>query len=67
MKENEATEKYNLLFRHWAYDTNHVDDVNANFPNFYSGETVRTVSLLVTVCDISAVSPVGVLPFRSAE
>ena len=40
-KENIACGKYNLLLKKWAYDPNYIDDVNADFPEFYGGAYIN--------------------------
>lgn len=36
-KEDVAVGKYNNLLAQWAYDEEFIDDVNADFPEFYGG------------------------------
>lgn len=37
IKEDAAIEKYNLLLKRWAYNLDYIDDIDANFPEFYGG------------------------------
>jgi hypothetical protein len=39
-KENEANDKYNKLLAFWAYEPLYVDDVIADFPDFYGGSYI---------------------------
>lgn len=45
--ENDATKKYNKLLATWAYNPMIIDDVNANFPEFYGGAYINKQKKLV--------------------
>lgn len=47
LKENVANDKYNTLLKNWAYDPNLIDDVNAEFPEFYGGAYINDNKELV--------------------
>lgn len=46
-KENIAIQKYNMLLKTWAYDSNLISDTNAKFPIFYGGAYINEVKELV--------------------
>lgn len=46
-KENIAIQKYNLLLKEWAYNPLNVDDINANFPDYYGGAYINEDKKLV--------------------
>ena len=41
IKECIAVDKYNVLLKYWAYDPEHIDDFNANYPYFYGGAYIN--------------------------
>lgn len=45
--ENDANEKYNKLLATWAYNPMIIDDVNADFPEFYGGAYINKEKKLV--------------------
>jgi len=46
-KESVANEKYNILLREWAYDKDRIDDVYADFPEYYGGAYIDKEKNLV--------------------
>ena len=46
-KENVANEKYNILLKEWAINSQVIDDTNANFPAFYGGAYINDYKELV--------------------
>lgn len=54
-KENVANQKYNLLLKHWSYDGEHIDDVYANFPDFYGGVYIDdSKNLVINLTEINS-------------
>lgn len=45
--ENDAIEKYNALLYEWAYDKDRIDDVHADFPDYYGGAYINDKQQLV--------------------
>jgi len=53
-KESEANEKYNILLREWAYDEERIDDVNADFPDYYGGAYIdESKNLVIQVTSLN--------------
>lgn len=52
-KEADANEKYNILLNEWAYDKEYIDDVNANFPEYYGGAYIDNDDLVIQVTSLN--------------
>lgn len=54
MVENDSIEKYNALLKEWAYDEAKIDDVKADFPDYYGGAYIDDDhKLVIQVTEIS--------------
>lgn len=51
--QGDALEKYNALLTEWAYDKNMVDDVHADFPDYYGGAYLDGEQLVIQVTELS--------------
>lgn len=54
--ENDAVEKYNVLLSEWAYNKDKIDDVYADFPDYYGGAYINDKrQLVIQVTELSDV------------
>lgn len=51
--ESDAIEKYNALLYEWAYDKNIIDDVHADFPDYYGGAYLKEGKLVIQVTELN--------------
>lgn len=51
--QQDAIEKYNALLYEWAYDKNLIDDVHANFPDYYGGAYLDGTQLVIQVTELN--------------
>lgn len=51
--QSDAIEKYNALLTEWAYDKNMIDDVHADFPDYYGGAYLEGEQLVIQVTELN--------------